>query len=163
MIRNNSQNIYIKGRVFSSCWIIPAMAPTLTPTGSPDPSAALSQASRTLSTSQANRPLRREGAVILLSTAEQALEDAMLRSSPPPESVLGKRSHEQDDEHEAGDTEPEDVTPSPATQSPAPSVGNVTAATLRYATCKKLRAEQRDELELFLNVRTPSIYLGPSV
>ena len=35
-------------------------------------------------------PLQREGAMILLSQAEQALRDAMLRSSPTPEPVLGK-------------------------------------------------------------------------
>jgi len=39
---------------------------------------------------QPRRPLQREGAMILLSPAEQALQDAILRSSPPPEPVLGK-------------------------------------------------------------------------
>ncbi|KAF8952144.1 hypothetical protein BDZ97DRAFT_1880774 [Flammula alnicola] len=127
------------------------MAPTSTPAGSPDTSVAQSQASQPLSTSQVRRPLQREGAIILLSPAEQALEDAMSRSSPPPEQVLGKRTHEQDDEQEGGDTEPEEGTSATAqAQSLPPSLSNVTAATLRYATYKKLRTEQRDELEAFL-------------
>jgi len=39
---------------------------------------------------QSRWPLQREGAMILLSPAEQALQDAMLRSSPPPKPVLRK-------------------------------------------------------------------------
>jgi len=120
---------------------------------SPDFSAAQSQSSQPVSSSQARRPLQREGAIIFLSAAEQALEDAMLRSSPPPEQLLGKRAHVQDDEQEGGDTEPEEGTSASAqAQSLAPSLSNVTAATLRYATFKKLRAEQRDELDAFLQV-----------
>jgi len=141
-------------------WIvlIPAMAPSNTsPAGSPTPSRA------SLPTSQARRPLQREGAIILLSPAEQALEDAMLRSSPPPDQMLGKRTrtNEQSDGQE-GDTEPEEGTSATAqAQSLAPSLGNVTAATLRYATNKKLRAEQRDELEAFLHVSTSLMHFGP--
>ena len=79
----------------------------------------------------------------------------MLRSSPPPDQLLGKRAHVQDDEQEGGDTEPEESTSASAqAQSLAPSLSNVTAATLRYATFKKLRAEQRDELDAFLQVST---------
>jgi hypothetical protein len=145
--------ILIKVQILSECWVIPAMASTpLTPAGPTTSQSLVSQPETTL---HANRPLQREGAVVFLSAAEQALEDAMSRSSPPPESLLGKRTHEQDDEQEGADTDPEDGSPS-ATQgrSLAPSLGNLTAATLRYATFKKLRAEQRDELEVFLKVRT---------
>jgi len=79
----------------------------------------------------------------------------MFRSSPPPEQVLGKRAHEHDDEQEGGDTEPEEGTSASAqVQLAGPSLSNVTAATLRYATHKKLRAEQRDELDAFLQVST---------
>jgi len=37
-----------------------------------------------------HHPLQREGAYYFLSVAEQAMEDATLRSSPPPEILLGK-------------------------------------------------------------------------
>lgn len=138
------------------------MAPT-SPTGSPDAPTAQSQ-SQPESTSLAHRPVQREGAIYILTPAEQALENSMLRSSPPPEQVLGKRTHEQDDEQEGGDTEPEEGTSAtPQARSLAPSLGNVTAATLRYATYKKLRAEQRDELEGFLRVSILLMYHGPSV
>ena len=132
------------------------MAPSNTsPAGSPTPSRA------SVPASQAHRPLQREGAIILLSPAEQALEDAMLRSSPPPEQMLGKRTHEQSDGQE-GDTEPEEGTSATAQAlSLAPSLGNLTAATLRYATNKKLCAEQRDELEAFLHVGTSLMHFGP--
>jgi hypothetical protein len=119
--------------------------------GAPDASTAQSQPSQPVPTSQ-RRPLQREGAVYILSPAEQALADAMLRSSPPPEQVLGKRPHEEDDEEDPGrDTEPDEGTSTSAqAQSLVPSLGNITGTTLRYATYKKLRAEQRDELEAFL-------------
>lgn len=134
-----------------SVTIIPEMSPNTSPAGSPDPSAAQSQPSQPISTSQA-RPLRREGAMVWPSPAEQALEDAMLRSSPPPEQVLGKRTRQQNDDREGGDSGSEEGTPAILAQAQqlAPSHGNVTAATWRYATYKKLRAEQRDELEGFL-------------
>jgi hypothetical protein len=96
------------------------------------------------------RPLQREGAVFLLSRAEQALRDAMLRSSPTPEPVLGKRAHQGEDPPDGNDTEPDGE--GPLTQSLLPSISNVTAATLRYAAKKKLRPEQRDDLENFLLV-----------
>ncbi len=100
----------------------------------------------------------------MLTPAERALEIAMSRSSPPPEQVLGKRTHEQNDEQEGGDTEPEEETSAtPQARSLAPSLSNVTAVTLRYATYKKLRAEQRDELEAFLQVSISLMYHGPSV
>ena len=135
-----------------------------TPAGSPDASTAQSQPPQPVSTSQ-RRLLQREGAVYILSPAEQALEDAMLRSSPPPEQVLGKRTHEEDDEEDPdGDTELEEGTSTSAqAQSLAPSLGNITGITLRYATYKKLRAEQRDELEAFLQVSTSLTYLSPYV
>jgi hypothetical protein len=135
-----------------------------TPAGAPDASTAQSQPSQPVPTSQ-RRPLQREGAVYILSPAEQALADAMLRSSPPPEQVLGKRPHEEDDEEDPGrDTEPDEGTSTSAqAQSLVPSLGNITGTTLRYATYKKLRAEQCDELEAFLQVSTSLTYFGPSV
>ena len=137
------------------------MAPT-SPTGSPDASTAQSQSRP--GTISLPRPVQREGAIFILTPAEQAMKDAMLRSSPPPEQVLGKRTHEQDYEQEGGDTEPEEGTSAtPDTRSLVPSLSNVTAATLRYATHKKLRAEQRDELEAFLRVSILLMYHGPSV
>ena len=54
------------------------------------------------------RPLQREGAVVLLSWAEQALRDAMLRSSPTPEPVLRKRAHQNEDSPDGNDTEPDE-------------------------------------------------------
>ncbi len=96
------------------------------------------------------RPPRREGAVIILSAAEQAMEDAMSRSTPTPEPVLGKRTHNSTD---GDDTEPDDepsTTPQPESSSSLSS--NVAAATVRYAAKKKLRPEQRDEVDAFLLV-----------
>ena len=120
---------------------------------SPDFSTAQSQSSQLVSSSQARCPLQREGAIIFLSTAEQALEDTMLRSSPPPEQLLGKRAHVQEDKQEGGDTKPKEGTSASAqAQSLAPSLSNVTAASLRYTTFKKLHAEQCDELDAFLQV-----------
>jgi len=117
------------------------MTPT-SPTGSPNASTAQSQP-QLEPTSLAHHPVQREGAIYILTPAEQALENSMLRSSPPPEQVLGKRTHEQDDEQEGGDTEPEEETSAtPQARSLVPSLSNVTTATLRYATYKKLRAEQ---------------------
>ena len=102
--------------------------------------------------SRPHRPLRREGAVIFdhLTQAEQAMEDAMLRSSSPaPEPVLGKRTCEEDEQ-----TEPdEDATSTPRqSQLPPPSISNVIASTLQYALKKKLRPEQHDEMDAFLLV-----------
>ena len=85
------------------------------------------------------------------SRAEQALEEAMARSSPLPEPLVGKRAHEEDtDDDEEGD-EPDEE--SRAVADTQPSLSNVSAATLRYATHKKLRTEQRSELDAFLKVR----------
>lgn len=99
---------------------------------------------------QPRRPLRREGAVIILTPEEQLLQDAMLMSSsPPPKPLLGKRTRDED-----GDDEGEHVPTSPAPQpeTSSPSISNLTAVALRYATTKKLRPEQRDEAEAFLLV-----------
>lgn len=103
------------------------------------------------------RPLQREGAVVFLSRAEQALQDAMLRSSPTPEPVLGKRTHQDEDTLDGNDTEPDGE--GSLTQTSSPSISNVTAATLRYATRKKLRPEQRDDLQNFLLVSLRSIFV----
>ena len=104
-----------------------------------------------------HRPLQREGAHYFLSVAEQAMEDAMLRLSPPPETVLGKRTWEEDNDGNV-DTEP-DEDPPPTSQPSPPSVSNVADATRRYALKKKLRPEQRDEMDAFLLMSAPSIYL----
>ena len=95
--------------------------------------------------------------MILLSPVEQALQDAMLRSSPPPEQALGKRTH---DEQDGGDTEPNEDS---SVAVLAPSLSNVASASLRYATHKKLHPEQRDELEAFLQVSASLMYFCPSV
>lgn len=101
---------------------------------------------------QPRRPLRREGAVFILTPEEQLLEDAMLSSSsPPPEPVLGKRTRQEGDNDE-GDVEDNATTPAPQVQTSFLSISNTTAAALRYATNKKLRPEQRDEVEAFLLV-----------
>lgn len=103
------------------------------------------------------RPLQREGAFYsAASAAELAMEAAMNRSSSPgpEETALGKRAREGDHPGDQDDTEPDDDESAPTTtalQSP-PSLSNITAATLRYASKKKLRPEQRDELEDFLSV-----------
>ena len=104
---------------------------------------------------QPRHPLRREGAFRIepLTPAEQALEDAMNRSDSPPasESVLGKRTHGEDEvDNGDGNTDPDEDASSRESQ--PPSISNVTATTLRYASKKKLRPEQRDEVEVFLSV-----------
>lgn len=107
------------------------------------------------------RPLRREGAMIILTPEEQALEDAMLRSSPEPEvSALGKRTRGDNDTEgrDGTDTESDSEIP-PTSQALAPTVSsNVTTASLRYATQKRIRSEQRGELDAFLSV-SPSFKL----
>lgn len=112
------------------------------------------------------RPLQREGARYFLSPAEQAMEDAMLRSSPPPEPVLGKRVHQDDEPQDGNDTEPGEgssLTASPAPPVP-PSISNVAAACQRYAAKKKLRPEQRDEIDVFLLVSNiSSTYLSARI
>lgn len=89
------------------------------------------------------------------------MEAVMNRSSSPgpEESALGKRAREGDDSGDQDDAEPDDERPTPATTEPQslPSLSNITAATLRYASKKKLRPEQRDELEVFLSVSSPFI------
>jgi hypothetical protein len=95
------------------------------------------------------RPLRREGAMIFFSPAEQALQ--VLRSGPTPEPVLRKRPHQEVDN--GSDNNKDMSTPPPMQpQTSLPSISNVTNAALRYATHKKLRPEQHDELETFLLV-----------
>ena len=109
--------------------------------------------------SQPHRPLQREGATFFLSRAEQAVADSMMRSSPAPESVLGKRTRQLDDTADGNDTEPDNGSPSTAEPQPLPSISNVAAATLRYALKKKLRPKQREEVDAFLLVSIPLIYL----
>ena len=100
------------------------------------------------------RPLQREGAQYFLSAAEEALAEAMMRSSPPPEPLLGKRVRDNDqpaeDDHDS--EADEEVPPTTHLQPSIPSISNLTAATLRYAAKKKLRPEQRDEVEAFFSV-----------
>ena len=109
--------------------------------------------------SQPHRLLQREGATFFLSQAKQALEESMMRSSPPPESVLGKRMRGPDDTTDGNDTEPDNGSPSTTEPQPLPSISNVAAATLRYAFKKKLRPEQHEEVNAFLLVSTPLICL----
>ena len=139
------------------CCIAPTMAPSVTPT--PNLGHAAADASRTplqpIPSSQPHPPLRREGATIFLSPAERAMEDAMMRSSPTPEPVLGKRTRRVDDSTDGNDTEPDNGSPSTTQPQLLPSISNVATATLRYALKKKLRAEQRDEVDAFLLVSTP--------
>jgi len=107
------------------------------------------------------RPLQREGARFFLSAAEQAMEDAMNRSSSPiPALSLGKRTRQADDPEDGNDTEQDEDLSSPVQPSSATSsFGNVTAAALRYASKKKLRPEQRDEVEALLLVSTSWYYV----
>ena len=95
--------------------------------------------------------------MILLSPAEQALQDMILRSSLPPERVLGKRTH---DEQDGGDTEPDEDS---SVMVLAPSLSNVTTASLQYTTHKKLHPEQQDKLKAFLQVSASLTYFCPSV
>jgi hypothetical protein len=130
-------------------------------TPSPNPGRAAADASQTLlrPIPSSHRPLRREGANIFLSPAEQAMEDAMMRSSPTPEPVLGKRTRRVDGPTDGNDTEPDNESPSTTQPESLPSISNVAAATLRYAAKKKLRPEQRDEVDGFLLVSIPLTYL----
>lgn len=116
----------------------------------PTPATGLTQSQ----TPPTHRPLQREGAQYFVSEAEQALEEAMMRSSPPPEPLLGKRVRDDDqpgdDDH---DTEPDEEGSSTThPQLLIPSMSNLTAATLRYASKKKLRADQHDEVKAFFSV-----------
>lgn len=94
--------------------------------------------------------------MVMLSAAEQAMEDAMLRSTPTPEPVLGKRTYNSTD---GDDTEPDDeLSPETQCESSLPLSSNVAAATVRYAAKKKLRPEQRDEVDAFLLVSSSLMY-----
>lgn len=103
------------------------------------------------------RPLRREGAFYFPSAAERAMEAAMMRSSSPPvEPALGKRTRDEGGAEDNDSTGPGDGKPLPsAANAPQvqPSLSNVITATLQYAARKKLRPEQRNEVEVFLLVR----------
>ena len=130
------------------------MAPSQTPPPHVNPAAAASQTPpQPIQSSQPHHPLQREGAVVFLPAAEQAMEDAMMRSSPTPEPVLGKWGHQADSLTDGDDTEPNNGLPS------TPSISNVAAATLWYVLKKKLRPEQRDEIDAFLLVSTPLMYI----
>ena len=139
------------------------MAASQTPAPYVDPAAAAAGSQTPLliptPSSQPHRPLRREGAFIFLSATEQAMEDAMMRSSPTPEPVLGKRARQADGPTDGNDTEPDNGPPSTTQPQSSPSISNVAAATLRYVSKKKLRPEQRDEVDTFLLVSTPLMYL----
>ena len=96
--------------------------------------------------------------MFILSAAEQAMADAMARSSPVPEPVLGKRTYEAGEQTDDDDDEPNDESPSAMQpQSTLPGSTNLAAATLRYAAKKKLRPEQRDEVDAFLLVGSSSL------
>ena len=97
--------------------------------------------------------------MIFPTAQERALEEAMLRSSPEPEvPTFRKRTRGDDDEGRNGDdTEPESDTP-PTLPPLVPTSSNVTAASLRYATQKRIRSEQRGELDTFLLVSPLPLY-----
>lgn len=120
-----------------------------------------------------SRPLRRQHAFIALTPAEQSIADVMVRPSPPPQlssSALGKRprrpsSGEEDD----GDTTDTDTNlPSTASAvarsdtsnvnllAPAPppaATAETPLSTVLQSASKKLRMEQREEVDTFLKVR----------
>ncbi|PPQ93830.1 hypothetical protein CVT25_013539 [Psilocybe cyanescens] len=124
-------------------------APNLGPPATP--AVAHTPLQQPISGPQPPRPLQREGAIFILSSAEQAIEDAMMRSSPPPErTVLGKRPHQVKDSLDGNDTEHDDEPSSTAVSQSLPSISNVAAAVSRYVSRKKLRPEQRDEVDAFL-------------
>ena len=134
------------------------IGPAATDIIAPPPPGQPSPSSQPPPGSQPRRPIRREGAVIFesLTEAEQALEDAMNRlSSPPPEPVLGKRTHEGKPGDGNSDTEPDgggDARGALAAPPELPSISNVTATTLQYVSKKKLHPDQRVEVEAFLLV-----------
>ena len=139
------------------------MAPSQTPAPYVDPAAAAGSQTplQPIPSLQPHCLLWREGAIIFLSAAEQAIEDAMMRSSPTPEPVLGKRARQAHGATDGNATEPDDRPPLTTQPQSLPSISNVAAATLRYVL-KKLHPEQRDEVDAFLLVSTPLTYLlGP--
>ena len=87
------------------------------------------------------------------------MEDAMMRSSPTPEPVLGKQACQADSSTDGNATEPNDGPPSTMQPQSLPSISNVAAATLWYVLKKKLHPEQCDEVDAFLLVSTPLTYL----
>jgi hypothetical protein len=103
-----------------------------------------------------SHPLQWEHAVVfhLPTPGEQEMEDAMLQlSSPPPESVLGKRTHREGEPGHGSDTELDEEGPSTTQSQPASlSIHNVTGSTQQYMSKKKLRPEQSDEVDTFLLV-----------
>lgn len=81
----------------------------------------------------------------------------MLRSSPEPDpsdTLLGKRTRDPNNNQDGDDTEPDDDGETSTTQPPAFTTSNIRAATLRYASQKKLRTDQRGELDVFLQAST---------
>lgn len=120
------------------------------------------------------RPLRRQNALMNVFTpAEQSIAEAMLRSSPAPQdtpSALGKRPQRPSDGEEDSGATTEVDTDSPsstaaATRFEAPSsklgapvpapadpAGSPLSTVLGYAS-KRLRMEQREEVDAFLKAR----------
>ncbi len=77
----------------------------------------------------------------------------MLRSSPPPEPLLGKRIRDADlPGDDDDDSEPENDPSATHLPPSTPSISNVTAVALRYASKKKLRPDQREEVQAFFSV-----------
>ena len=85
------------------------------------------------------------------------MEDAMMRASSLPEPVPGKQPH-----HSADGNDTQSHSDLPLTTLPqlSPSIGNIAAVSLRYATKKKLCPKQRDEVDTFLLVSAPLTCLG---
>jgi len=131
------------------------MAPSQSPAPYVSPAAAAGSQTppQPIPNLQPCHPPQREGAVIFLSAAEQAMEDAMMRSSPTPEPVLGKQGHQADSLKDGNDTEADNGPPL------TPSISNVAAVTLWYVSKKKLCPKQYDEGDAFLLVSTPLTYL----
>lgn len=122
-----------------------------------------------------SRRLRRQGAFLLTAPAEQAFTGTMPRSNlpPPVPAALGKRARDSDGDGDPGSATDIDTEASPTmgatalpctaarelealVPSPAASAGRVSATVLQYASTKKLRLEQREEVGVFLEVgRSP--------
>lgn len=120
---------------------------------------------------QPTRLLRRQHAVIFLTPAEQSIADAMVRSSPPPQassSTLGKRlrrpSSGEEDDGDATDIDTDlPSTAGVVARTEAPSLSllalppaapvGTPLSTVLQPVSKKLRVEQREEVDAFLKVR----------
>lgn len=94
----------------------------------------------------------------ILGPAEQAVVDAMLRSSPPPpspsaSSLLGKRTYPRFGDAGDGDNTEPDTADTAATDCSTLVIGDTpTDILFRWVSRKKLRGEQREEVQDFFEV-----------